>query len=131
VTTLQVGSDLDPVAAGAARALALQLGVCLPLFLAALTPLLLLLAVRCSCVTCSWGGRIRTRRLLLAVDLFGLAHFTEDGQAVVKRRTPLGGALSIAALGMVVAAGLALVIGYALNNVLEQDSVLPSALQVS
>lgn len=61
-----------------------------------------------------------------AVDQFGLSRTPEEGAAQVMKRTPLGGAVSIAGLGAILGIAVSLIMRYAAANTLVQRAVLPS-----
>jgi hypothetical protein len=63
--------------------------------------------------------------MLRLTDIYSTVHIVNDGEVIVKRTTPLGGACSWVALGCIIALALNMIIDNARSNVLTQSAILP------
>lgn len=120
--------------------IALALLTCLPLLILAASPLLCnALGAMSVCYqprarachrTCNsirkHSSSIRKR--LRVVDLFSLHHYVDDGSVLVKRRTSVGGALSILAIGVIACAIVVLILEFCLSNSVTSSALLPAEL---
>ena len=120
IASLELAADAAPVAPAAA--LEVQVAVALALVFAVFIPLLCLFAPpecgmrdqRSPPARCGAAHRW----VVLQADLFAMRHAVRDGGAPVKRRTLLGGAMTLLALAVIAAVGAVLIIKFELANTL-------------
>lgn len=124
----------------------LLVAVCLPLAVLAFIPTMHLIVTRgCderaprqrtggrtsaveSCIACCLVARRRAQHCLRVVDIYSLRHYTDDGTPPVKKRTSVGGATTMLAVGCVACLAAVLIVQFIRSNALTTTSLLPAPL---
>jgi hypothetical protein len=125
-SALQVLHNYDPTAKNALFSSNTQKMVSVPIFMLAILPLVIVIASTMPTKARNLPpGFVNFFR---GIDLYAMRHALQEHQSPTLRRTLLGGAFSIVALGTILSIAASLVVQYATNNTLTQRSVLPAML---